>query len=49
VDLDNCMNEPITLDITADPGGGLLGDLLCDLADLLSSGRANQTALSTRY
>jgi hypothetical protein len=46
VDLDNCMNGPITLDITADPGGGLLGDLLCDLADLLSSGRANQTAIN---
>jgi hypothetical protein len=28
---------PISLDITAIPGGGLLGDLLCSLASLLNS------------
>jgi hypothetical protein len=28
--------SPIHLDVTAIPGGGLLGDLLCSLSDLLS-------------
>jgi len=32
VELDNCANGPVTVDITADPGGGLLGNLLCSLA-----------------
>jgi len=32
VSLDNCANGPVTLDITATPGAGLLGDLLCSLA-----------------
>ena len=32
VSLDNCAGGPVTLDITATPGGGLLGDLLCSLA-----------------
>ena len=32
VSLDNCAGGPVTLDITATPGGGLLGDLLCGLA-----------------
>ena len=43
VELDNCANPPgpITLDITADPGGGLLGDLLCNLANLLNTGNSN--------
>jgi hypothetical protein len=31
VELDNCSNGPVTVDITAIPGGGLLGDLLCGL------------------
>jgi len=31
VRLDNCNNGPVNLDITAIPGGGLLGDLLCGL------------------
>ena len=44
VELDNCAGGPITLDITATPGGGLLGDLLCNLADLLK-GHANVTAI----
>ncbi|WP_222185108.1 hypothetical protein [Geminicoccus harenae] len=30
--------SPIELDITAVPGGGLLGDLLCGLANLLNGG-----------
>lgn len=33
VELDNCANGPVTVDVTAVPGGGLLGDLLCSLAD----------------
>jgi hypothetical protein len=32
VELDDCGNGPVTVDVTADPGGGLLGDLLCSLA-----------------
>jgi len=31
VELNNCHEGPITVDITADQGGGLLGDLLCGL------------------
>jgi hypothetical protein len=38
VHLDNCDNGPITVDITAIPGGGLLGSLLCALAGLLDGG-----------
>jgi hypothetical protein len=38
VELDNCANGPVTVDIDAIPGGGLLGDLLCGLANLLSGG-----------
>jgi hypothetical protein len=30
--------DPVTIDLTAVPGGGLLGDLLCAVANLLSSG-----------
>lgn len=37
VQLDNCANGPVTLDITAIPGGGLLGDLLCGLNNLLNN------------
>jgi hypothetical protein len=32
VELDDCNRGPVTVDITAIPGGGLLGDLLCSLA-----------------
>jgi len=42
--LDDCNNGPVTVDITAIPGGGLLGDLLCDLTNVLSS-RAPGTAV----
>jgi len=31
VQLDNCNNGPVTVDVTAQEGGGLLGDLLCGL------------------
>jgi len=33
VSLDNCDDGPVTVDVTADPNGGLLGGLLCGLAD----------------
>jgi len=36
VELDDCHNGPVTVDITAIPGGGLLGDLLCGLANVLN-------------
>jgi hypothetical protein len=42
--LDNCNNGPVTVKITAIPGGGLLGDLLCSLSDVLS-GPALPTAV----
>ena len=38
VELDNCANGPVTVDIDAIQGGGLLGDLLCGLSNLLSGG-----------
>jgi hypothetical protein len=45
VDLDNCNNGPVTVDITAEPGPGkLLGNLLCGLADILNDG-GSQTAI----
>jgi len=43
--LDNCNNGPVTVTITAIPGGGLLGDLLCSLSDLLSGPRPSPTAV----
>jgi len=46
VELDNCHNGPVTVDITATPGGGLLGDLLCSLTDLLNN-RAAPNAIQT--
>lgn len=36
VELDDCANGPVTVDVTAVPGGGLLGDLLCGLSNLLN-------------
>jgi hypothetical protein len=41
VELDNCNNGPVTVDITAEPEGGLLGSLLCGLANLLNGGNPN--------
>jgi hypothetical protein len=43
VELDNCHNGPVTVDITATQGGGLLGDLLCGLTNLLNNNGPNQT------
>ena len=38
IELDNCANGPVTLDITAEEGpGNLLGNLLCGLAGLLDN------------
>jgi hypothetical protein len=39
VDLDNCANGPVTVDVTGQEGGGLLGDVLCGLADGLNGAR----------
>lgn len=44
--LDDCDNGPVTVDITAIPGGGLLGDLLCSLTDILN-GPSPTTAVQT--
>jgi len=43
VQLDNCNGGPVTVTITAIPGQ-LLGDLLCDLANLLNGGSLNAIA-----
>jgi hypothetical protein len=45
VALDDCSNGPVTVDITATPGGGLLGDLLCSLTDVLNVRNPNLTAI----
>jgi hypothetical protein len=39
--------DKVVLDITAQQGGGLLGDLLCSLADLLSNGSASLNSIVT--
>jgi hypothetical protein len=41
VQLNNCNNGPVVLDVTATPGAGLLGDLLCGISNLLSGGNPN--------
>jgi len=46
VHLDNCANGPVTVDITATPAGGLLGQLLCGLANLLNGPQPNLTLVS---
>jgi len=33
VHLDDCANGPVTVDVTADANGGVLGQLLCNLSD----------------
>lgn len=43
VELDDCANGPVTVDVTATQGGGLLGDLLCGLTNLLNNNSSNQT------
>ena len=44
--LDDCNDGPVTVTITAIPGGGLLGDLLCSVANLLNN-NSTPTALQT--
>lgn len=44
VHLDDCSGGPVTLDITATRGGGLLGNLLCGLSGALGGG-GSQTAI----
>jgi len=48
VELDDCSNGPVTLDITADPTGGLLGNLLCGLANILNGGTPNAILTALR-
>lgn len=43
VQLNNCSNGPVVVDVTATQGGGLLGDLLCGVANLLHNNAPNQT------
>jgi len=45
VDLDDCHGHPVTLDITAQPAGGLLGQLLCNLGNLLNHSNASAQAI----
>ena len=45
VHLDNCHNGPVTVDITAVAGGGLLGNLLCNVDNLLNN-PSNPNALA---
>jgi len=42
VALDNCDNGAVTVDVTADPNGGLLGGLLCGVADGLNGQLINR-------
>ena len=37
VELDDCEGGPVTVDVTANPAGGVLGQLLCGVANLLNS------------
>jgi hypothetical protein len=46
VELDDCADGPVTVDITADPAGGLLGNLLCSLANLLNGSGIPTPALT---
>jgi len=45
VNLSNCSGGPVTVDITAVPADGLLGQLLCDLDNLLTGGGTAQAIL----
>lgn len=41
VHLDDCHDGPVTVDVTADPAGGLLGQVLCGVADGINLGNVN--------
>jgi hypothetical protein len=45
--LDDCSGGPVTVDVTAIPGGGVLGDLLCSLSDVSTGPRPNTSAILT--
>jgi hypothetical protein len=45
VHLDNCNDGPVTIDVTADEEGGLLGNLLCSIADGIDPTRVNTNRL----
>jgi hypothetical protein len=45
--LNNCDGGPVTVNLTALPNGGLLGELLCGLAGGLNNGTALTTLLGT--
>jgi uncharacterized membrane protein YeiH len=48
VELNDCAAGPVTVDLTATPGGGLLGDLLCGLGNLLNNNSTgNQNAITS--
>lgn len=48
VSLDNCEGGPVTVDVTGDPEGGLLGDLLCGLAGGIDTGGIDLGGLVSR-
>jgi hypothetical protein len=48
VALDDCNDGPVTVDVTADPEGGLLGSLLCGLAGGIDVGDLNPNQLVRR-
>jgi hypothetical protein len=45
IELDDCAGGPVTVKITAIPGAGRLGHLLCSLTDLLNTGEAAPRAI----
>jgi hypothetical protein len=45
VHLDDCNDGPVTIDVTADPEGGLLGSLLCGLAGGIDVGDIDTDAV----
>ena len=45
VHLDDCNDGPVTVDVTADPAGGLLGSLLCGIAGGIDVGDIDTDAL----
>jgi hypothetical protein len=45
VNLDNCEGGPVTIDVNADEEGGLLGSLLCGLADGIDPTEVNTNRL----
>jgi len=48
VHLDNCADGPVTVDVTAEDNGGILGDLLCNLSDQFDLGSINTAKLLQR-